>query len=99
MLRRLVLPDKHHGNIPAIAFRKLVVFVDVHFSQHTAEFLQQRLHHGLGFVAKWKKPVRAQERRSKGPLVIAGRFVGADGFVRYVTGATLHAIVDAEGAD
>src|ERR1700724_1554802 len=52
MLRRFLLADKNHGNIPAVALLQDRIGIYIHFAEDDAEFLQQRPKGGFGFVAE-----------------------------------------------
>jgi hypothetical protein len=52
MFGSFVRPDEDHGDVPSITLFQNGVLVDVHFSQGSAKFAQQRRDGGLGFFAK-----------------------------------------------
>jgi len=52
MFRGFSSADKNNRNVPAIPFTKLVVAVDIHFTQGRAKLLQERLNHLLRVFAQ-----------------------------------------------
>jgi hypothetical protein len=52
MLRRFSLADENHWNIPTVALLQDRIGVYIDFPESDAEFPQERLNGGLGFVAE-----------------------------------------------
>lgn len=52
MLRRFLLADEDHRNIPAVALLQDRIGIYIHFAEDCTEFAQERRNGGLGFVAK-----------------------------------------------
>src|SRR5260370_17491736 len=52
MLRRFSLADENHWNIPTVALLQDRIGVYIDFPESGAEFPQERLNGGLGFVAE-----------------------------------------------
>ena len=60
MLRRFLLPDKNHRNVPSIAFLQRRIFIDIHFAQDRVEFPQNRCDGRFRFLAKMAARTRVQ---------------------------------------
>jgi len=65
MLGGFARPDEDHGNVPPVAlFENRIVF-DIHFTQHGAEFRQQRRNGRFGFFAKMAARPRVERHLAR----------------------------------
>ena len=65
MLGGLARPQEDHGNVPPVALFENGIVFDIHFTQHGAEFPQQRRNGRFSFFAKMAARPRVESHLAR----------------------------------